>query len=116
MFVNVLNVNADVLGPHPMESNIPTPEGYSKVIVTTSPAFTGGWISLATANGGTIILHGSMTYMPTCYYFIPQGTYQVVEIADRYSVVVNGSTVTEGSMVTFYNGGHIGFTANEEEE
>ena len=35
-----------VLGPHPMTYEAATPSGYGKVVVTSNPEYTGGWIEL----------------------------------------------------------------------
>ncbi|MEL5892429.1 hypothetical protein AAE250_02860 [Bacteroides sp. GD17] len=102
----------DVLGPYSMSNNLPTPEGYARVVITSTPEFTGGSITLLNQDtGGSIVLHGSVTYMSIWFYFIPSGTYVVESIANGYSAVVNADgVVSVGSTVTFYKSGHVGFT------
>ncbi|MDE5760303.1 MAG: hypothetical protein K2I11_05000 [Bacteroides sp.] len=115
LFALTANANNEqvtkVSGPYPMSYNCSTPEGHAKVVITSTPEFTGGSITFSNQDTGeSVMLHGSVTYMSIWYYFIPSGTYVVEYIADGYSAVANGNPVSVGSTVTFYEGGHVGFT------
>lgn len=108
----------EVFGPYSMSHNLPIPEGYARVVITSTPQFTGGSITLLNQDTGErIALHGSVTYISIWFYFIPSGTYVVESIADSYSAVVNGyGMVSVGSTVKFYESGHIGFTLIDKTE
>ena len=99
-----------VLGPHPMTYEAATPSGYGKVEVTSNPEYTGGWIELTSETGGKNMIHGSVTYMSIWFYFVPSGNYTVTDMSDDHTVTINGyGQISIGDVVTFYNGGHIGF-------
>ena len=99
-----------VLGPHPMTYEAATPSGYGKVVVTSNPEYTGGWIELTSETGGKNMIHGSVTYMSIWFYFVPSGNYTVTDMSDDHTVTINGyGQISIGDVVTFYNGGHIGF-------
>lgn len=101
----------EVFGPYSMANNLPTLEGYARVVITSTPEFTGGSITLLNQDTDeSIMLHGSVTYMSMWFYFIPSGVYVVESIADGYSAVVNADGVVGvGSTVTFHKSGHVGF-------
>ena len=107
---SILTVNADVLGPYPVKYDQPTPCGYAKVVVYSVPDYSGGGISL-TKNGSTIYLYGSVTYMPTWYYFVPSGIYTVNSVSSGYEATVNTQQVYSGSKVDFRSSGYIEFIA-----
>lgn len=101
----------DVLGPHPIQYDVPTPEGYSKVIVSSNPEFTGGSVTLSNIETSEIcMLAGSVTYMNMWYFFIPNGTYTVESIADGYTATSNGGAISVGSTLKFNGGGYVFFT------
>lgn len=98
------------IGPHPMTYEGTTPDGYSKVVVTSNPEYTGGWIELTSETGGRNIVHGSVTYMNTWFYFVPNGSYTVTDMSDEHTATINGyGQINIGSVVTFNGSGHIGF-------
>jgi hypothetical protein len=104
----VISISAQVLGPHPMYDNQPVPSGYSKIVVFSTPSYTGGEIYL-TNKDSSIDLHGSVTYMSIWYYFVPSGIYSVSYISSRYKAIVNAQQVSIGSSVDFTLGGYIEF-------
>ena len=48
--------------------------------------------------------------MSIWFYFVPSGNYTVTDMSDDHTVTINGyGQISIGDVVTFYNGGHIGF-------
>lgn len=106
-----ISISAQILGPHPMYYNQPVPSGYSKIVVFSTPSYTGGAITL-TENGSSISLYGSVTYMSIWYFFVPSGIYSVKSISSGYKAIVNAEQVSIGSSVDFTLGGYIEFQAS----
>jgi len=105
----VISIRAQqVFGPYPMEYNQTIPNGYSKIVVFSAPAYSGGGITL-TENGSNIYLYGSVTYMYIWYYLVPSGIYSVSNILSGYEATVNAQKVSLGSSVNFTSGGYIQF-------
>lgn len=106
-----ISISAQVLGPNPMYDNQPVPSGYSKIVVFSTPSYSGGGITL-TENGSNIYLYGSVTYMSIWYYLVPSGIYSVSNISSGYKAIVNAQQVSIGSSVDFTSGGYIDFIAS----
>ncbi|NLI37438.1 MAG: hypothetical protein GX416_13130 [Bacteroidales bacterium] len=105
----VISIRAQqVFGPYPMQYNQTIPNGYSKIVVFSTPSYSGGGIYL-TESGSTTYLYGSVTYMSIWYYLIPSGIYTVSNILSGYKATVNAQQVSLGSSVNFTSGGYIEF-------
>ena len=89
-----------------MDYILPIDDDEAKVIVFSTPSYTGGslWIKNTETNEEFFIL-SSVTYMPRWYYVIPQGTYVITSIQNGYSVQSQGSTRVVGDEVSFNGGG-----------
>lgn len=99
-----------VLGPFSMTNNVTIPDGYGKIVVTSNPEYTGGWITLRSETSD-VQINGSVTYMSVWFYLIPKGDYTVTDICDDHTATINGyGQVSIGENVTIGGSNHIGFT------
>jgi hypothetical protein len=93
-------------GPYPMDYNASIDDDEAKVIVYSSPFYSGGslWIKNQETNESYFI-QSSSTYYAQWFYVIPRGIYIITSIANGYSVQTQGSTRSVYDTIDFTSGG-----------
>lgn len=85
---------ATVYGPYSMDSSVPQPEGYAKVVVFSLPGSIAGYIILENITTGEQITLTATTFNQ-CFYYVESGTYEVVEIEYAHDAFLAGLQMLE---------------------
>lgn len=112
LFVNIIPMSADVLGPYIASETIATPEGYASVVpYMSSPYPVTGTISIQDENGGVYKLSVLAPQQSPYRYFLSYGTYKIISmiVPDGAKLQSNWGALEVGSFFTVTSvGGYIG--------
>lgn len=79
----------------------------------TDPSLYGGSVTFESEDGETFSLYTNTTYFITWFFFIKKGTYKVTSISTNCNrIMCNGKEIKIGSVISFTNGGYLGFFRN----
>lgn len=96
-----------------MSYNLQPDENEAKVVVYSSPYYSGGSLNMVNIETNELIhIQNSSTYYNIWFYIIPNGTYRITSIQSGYSVQTQGSMRSVNDIISFNNSGYFIFYPN----
>ena len=101
--------DATTYGPYPINQEVDKPSGYSKVVCFSVPEYITASVILVNVDTQELIsLYTSSSNTPMWYFYIPNGTYEIVSLSTSNAYIkINGFSYEVGDQVTFLISGSI---------